>query len=327
MAQKPALQSRRTKAFAHSARMAESDQWEELENLLRQAYERVRVFAAPRLSALRAKLSWKLVLGHPKLLAAAAASLVLVFLAGTTTMDSGLNMAGGALQPVVDTVQSRAAFHIVDDFTNGVGEWWAGSGLVAEAPGQVRVAGLALHNGTMNLDSYRMDFDVKIGSRGVGWLVRAADRDTYYAFELSEAGRGKGRHRLIRYPVVDGKPDQSQRAEVDVPEGLVKDDFNRVSMRLRENQIVTLINGRGVDYWSDSQLPKGGVGFWVEKGQSGFIRQMTVSGNEDFWGLTLYAAMETGRAVKIFLASLSSDPAAVAGELQRGIGEQLTVLR
>jgi hypothetical protein len=261
----------------------------------------------------RPQLSWKLV--------ATAAAIVAVFvLAGRPEFSDGYGALATKVEPYINQVKARAAFQIIDDFDNGVGDWWDDHGLVADQGGAVRVAGLSLHRETMDLSSYRMDFEAKIDSRSVGWVVRAADRETYYAFKLLQSGTKAKAYKLVRYPVVDGTPDLTQKAELDVPADLMSEEYNRISMRTQDNQLVTFINGRSVDFWRDSRLPRGGVGFWVEKGESGLVRQLAVSGNEDFWGLTLYAAMETAHAVTNFVSSLVSNPSEVADGLQQGVG-------
>lgn len=261
----------------------------------------------------RPRLSWKMV-------ATAAAVVAIFMLSGRPEFSETYGALTAKVQPYVDQVKARAAFQIIDDFKGGVGEWWDDHGLVADQAGGVRVAGLSLHRETMDLVSYRMDFEAKIDSRSMGWVVRAADRETYYAFKLLQSGKKDKTYKLVRYPVVDGAPDMTQKAELDIPADLMSEDYNRISVRTLDNQLVTFINGRGVDVWRDSKLPRGGVGFWVEKGESGRIRQLAVSGNEDFWGLTLYAAMETAHAVNNFVSSLVSNPKEVANGLQQGVG-------
>jgi hypothetical protein len=261
----------------------------------------------------RPRLSWKLV-------ATAAAVAAVFVLADRPEFSDSYGALTAKVQPYINQVKARAAFQIIDHFDNGVGDWWDDHGLVADQGGAVRVAGLSLHRETMDLSSYRMDFEAKIDSRSVGWVVRAADRETYYAFKLLQSGNKDKAYKLVRYPVVNGTPDLTQKAELDVPADLMMEEYNRISMRTQDNQLVTFINGRSVDFWRESRLPRGGVGFWVEKGESGRVRQLAVSGNEDFWGLTLYAAMETAHAVNHFVSSLVSNPKEVADGLQQGVG-------
>ena len=62
--------------------------------------------------------------------------------------------------------------------------------------------------------------------------------------------------------------------------------------------MTTLVNGWGVDHWRDSRLERGGIGFLGENGESSLISRVTVSGNDDTWGLILYGTIETIRSVR-----------------------------
>jgi hypothetical protein len=67
---------------------------------------------------------------------------------------------------------------------------------------------------------------------------------------------------------------------------------------VRDNQITTLINGWGVDFWQDSRFERGGVGLLADKGESALVRKMSIAGNEDTWGLILYGTLETIKSVQ-----------------------------
>ena len=99
---------------------------------------------------------------------------------------------------------------------------------------------------------------------------------------------------------------------VEVPAHLAKaDDFNRISVRVVGDQITTLVNGWGVDFWRDERIPQGGVGLLAEAGESALIRKISVTGNDDTWGLILYGAMESMRSVEGFFSGGEGAPAAV----------------
>jgi hypothetical protein len=197
-------------------------------------------------------------------------------------------------------IKERSAFFIADDFSSGLGNWLNNSSLSLTDTGYVAVKqGLSLHGGTMNLESYRMDFEAKIQSEAVGWVVRAADTNNYYAFKLVEKGRNTHSFDLLRYTVVEGARDAVQGvASIAVPENLTAADFNRISVRVRDNQITTLINGWGVDFWQDNRFERGGVGLLADRGESALVRKMSIAGNEDTWGLILYGTLETIRSVQ-----------------------------
>lgn len=208
-----------------------------------------------------------------------------------------------AVRPASQTIEARAAFRVADDCGAGVQERWGSKHVVADEPGTVRVEGLALHHATTELTSYRMDADVQLGAGGIGWVVRAADTENYYAFELTgPSKRSNKQYRLVRYAVIGGEPQKAEQVEVEVPAEVFEEGFNRLSVRVRGNHITTLINGQGVDYWQDSRLAQGGVGFFSLGKRSGLIRHVSLRGNEDSLGLFLYGFVQTVQGMNQLLS-------------------------
>ena len=239
-------------------------------------------------------------------LAQAIAILIVVGLAGSfeysssgwprlaaPSLDRPFHAAMAALQ---QPIKSRAAFFILEDFDGMNAEWLSAGSLRREAEGFTTTTGLALRLDTMDLSNYRLDFEARIRSRAVGWVVRAADTRNYYAFKLVENG-GKDPY-LVRYPVIGGSRRGSSPVRVDLPAMLAGADFNRVTVRVRGEQITTLVNGWGVDYWKDRTLATGGVGFLSDAGETAVVRKLTVTGNDDTWGLILYGTLETLRTLE-----------------------------
>ena len=207
-----------------------------------------------------------------------------------------------AINTATRPIRERAAFFIVDDFEQGADAWVSEGSMTFDPGGLLRVSGMALHKDTLNLASYRMDFDAKIEKGAVGWVVRAKDMQNYYAFKLVETvgRRSATLYELQRYAVIDGiETAAAAKVTIPVPGHLPNaEDFNRISVRVRESQMTTLVNGWGVDYWRDSRLERGGIGFLGENGESSLISRVTVSGNDDTWGLILYGTIETIRSVR-----------------------------
>ncbi len=206
-----------------------------------------------------------------------------------------------AINSATQPIRERAAFFIVDDFRQGAEKWISDGSMTFDPGGLFRVNGMALREDTLNLASYRFDFDAKIENAAVGWVVRAQDMQNYYAFKLVETvGRSANLYELQRYAVIDGvETADAAKVSIPVPGHLPNaEDFNRFSVRVRESQITTLVNGWGVDYWTDSRLERGGIGFIGDDGESSVISRVTVSGNDDTWGLILYGTIETIRSVR-----------------------------
>ena len=215
--------------------------------------------------------------------------------------------AKSGLHALAQNVKARAAFQVIDDFAGGISENWDAARMVSES-GAARVTGFALNRSTMKLAGYRMDFDAKIAARGLGWVIGAADERNYYAFKLEDVSSKKERkYRLVRYLVVGGAVVDSERVNVEVPVPLNQEDFNRISVRLRENRIATFINGTGVDYWQAEEAPHGGIGFFTENNESALVRRVEVSGNGDTWGLFLFGFLELIEDAKDFVEPVTAN--------------------
>lgn len=200
-------------------------------------------------------------------------------------------------------IEERAAFFIADDFQNDVEQWLSrgASSLAEGSVARVPPDSMFLRQDTLELGSYRVDFDTKIQSGGVGWAVRAANFENFYGFKLVESRtRRRSAFHMERFIQTAGsKLASGQPYRIDLPQDLARSGaFNRVSVRVRGEHITTLINGFGVDYWQDSQFSRGGVGLFADGGEEALIRRMTVSGNDDSWGLFLYGTIETLRSVR-----------------------------
>jgi len=174
------------------------------------------------------------------------------------------------------------------------------------------IQGLALHEKTAALTNYEMTFQAKVTKKSIGWVVRAGKPDSYYVFKLIERGRERDalKFDLIRYPVTGGRAaarSEQQSAPV-VIQG-PQDGYLEIAVRVTEEQILTQVNGFGVDTWKKPKLNPGGWGFLAENGDSFTVRSLTVSGNEDFLGLFLYGAEETLKSVKKTISRPGDRPA------------------
>ena len=232
-----------------------------------------------------------------------AAPLLLLF---TPLGDSFRQIAGGGLASLHEQMSRRAAFQVVEEFPDQEGPEWLQA--AALNPASFGAGSLSLHRSTMDFVDYHLDFVCRLEDGSISWVVRATDHDTYLAFRLSRSGRtGKPKYVLTRFPVVTGQVDESERIEVDVTQ-IINPASNRVSIRLRGETVGTFIEGRGVDFWKDNLFHKGGVGLWFKAGDPQRVQRLAVYGNEDFWGLTLYAALQTADRLRAAFDSPLADP-------------------
>jgi hypothetical protein len=200
-------------------------------------------------------------------------------------------------------IEERAAFFMADDFDSDIEQWLSrgSEGLAGGSVARLTPGSMFLRQDTLKLASYRMDFDTKIQSGAVGWAVRASDFENYYGFKLVQSqAREQTRFYLERFTLSGGnKLASGEPFRVELPGDLARSGaFNRISVRVRGEHITTMINGFGVDYWQDSHYNRGGVGLFADGGETALVRRMTVSGNDDSWGLFLYGTIETLRSVR-----------------------------
>jgi hypothetical protein len=104
---------------------------------------------------------------------------------------------------------------------------------------------------------------------------------------------------------VNGEPDPERRDEFPVSADLFEKDFNKISVRVREDKLTVLINGQGVDYWTNPGAARGGIGFFAEKGDNPSIRSVRVDGNDDFTGLMARGTIDALKSVREMLAGES----------------------
>jgi hypothetical protein len=210
---------------------------------------------------------------------------------------------------VLAPLHERAAFAWNERFDDGFTHWVHASALEPDRSGAIRVQGLAMHEKTTTLRNYDVNFSARIQKRSIGWVVRAEGLENFYVFKLSDRGRSPAGRKfdLTRYPVVaGGAPARSEMETVPLVLRVADNDFLEVTVRVAEDQILTSVNGYGVDAWKHPKRKTGGIGLLAENGESFLVKSLTISGNEDFLGLFLWGAEETFRSVRKNLMSLTA---------------------
>jgi hypothetical protein len=229
------------------------------------------------------------------------------------SLDRATEPVAGFIRQLSTPMKERAAFFIVDDFSNGLEKWQGANSLHVDPAGWATVTrGFSILSSTTELQDYRLDFETRVQSGAMGWTVRTADNSNYYRFKLNMDGSAESpRFSLVRQAVVNGVREAFSQP-IEIPAHLAKaDDFNGVSVRLAGDQITTLVNGFGVDHWKDERLARGGIGLMADAGESALVRRITVSGNDDAWGLLLYGAVESIRSVEEMLGMGGDAPVAM----------------
>jgi hypothetical protein len=162
------------------------------------------------------------------------------------------------------------------DFGKGFDSW------TTELRAASRSTGWNLRNGAAQPGSLRLwkptlrsrDYDLRflgeIHRKSMNWTYRATDAENYYATKLTIGRPGSEQGSLLTRLVVHGSKTIA-RVELPMPVTLYTDRPYHVTVAVRGNHFLTLLDGHIIDDWSDNTLAAGGVGFYSEPGESSAI--------------------------------------------------------
>ncbi|MBL8238822.1 MAG: hypothetical protein JNM66_15480 [Bryobacterales bacterium] len=178
---------------------------------------------------------------------------------------------------VIDRMPKTASGGLVieDRFQTGLRNWLPapGTGLSGWRleNGLMKPGGLRIWDESRNLGDYSFQFEGRVESKSLGWVVRAPNHNNYYAAKLSIPDRGGAvRPEIIRFSVIQGQ--ESRRQHFPIPVQIDKDEFYSYEVRAVGDRILTIIGGRVVDQWRDARFRTGGVGFFSERGDKSSVR-------------------------------------------------------
>jgi hypothetical protein len=185
------------------------------------------------------------------------------------------------------SVSDRAAIAYTDDFRAGLDGWESRSNLTTswsyDATGFVRPGPLAVFRPTVDLTDYRLEFLAEIDQKGLGCAFRAPNLDNYYAvkFKVVQPGPLPVVH-VVRYAVIGGK--EGPHVEHPLPLTVRADMLYRIRVDVRGSDFALMAQGQMVDFWSDSRIPRGGVGLFCGHGEKARVRWLEVSHQYDTLG-------------------------------------------
>ncbi len=196
-----------------------------------------------------------------------------------------------ALEPVFRPMNERSYYLQEENATVNPNAWTDPGLLAPRENGLLEIGeGITLYRPSLPRDDYEFAFEGLVRRGALNWAVRAADSKNYYAFKLTWQGKGKERHSvLVRYAVVDGvAPAPDKYHATTLPFDLEQDRTYHIKVRVFGDRLTTMIDDRGVDSYSDSKLKSGGIAFFAGQEESGLIHSLSVSGNDDTMGRTIY---------------------------------------
>jgi hypothetical protein len=178
---------------------------------------------------------------------------------------------------VIDHMPKTASGGLVieDRFQTGLRNWLPapGTGLSGWRleNGLMKPGGLRIWDESRNLGDYSFQFEGRVESKSLGWVVRAPNHNNYYAAKLAIPERGgSARPEIVRFSVIQGQ--ESRRQHFPIPVQIDKDEFYSYEVRAVGDRILTIIGGRVVDQWRDARFRTGGVGFFSERGDKSSVR-------------------------------------------------------
>ena len=188
---------------------------------------------------------------------------------------------------VRQTLENRAAVELDEDFRSGLDNWASPEGSTTEwsfdSTGFVRPGPLALYRPSVGLADYQMQFLGLIDKKALSWVVRAADFDNFYVVKLEMVKSGPlPAIALTRYAVINGRA--QDRHDVAIPLSVRTDTIYRVRMDVRGSEFTVEVQDQLADSWTETRLPKGGVGFFTADGEASRVRWVQITNQYDMLG-------------------------------------------
>jgi hypothetical protein len=133
-------------------------------------------------------------------------------------------------------------------------------------PGVRKAHDISVLRPSMNLTDYRLEFEAQIESKALGWIYRAQDEKNYYVTKLEIMKPGlEPSVAVVRYAVIKGE--EKPRAQFPLNLPLRIDTLYKIRFDALGDHFTTWVQDQKVDEWTDSQLKKGGVGLYSDRGE------------------------------------------------------------
>ena len=188
---------------------------------------------------------------------------------------------------VRQTLENRAAIALDEDFRSGLDNWASPGGSTTEwsfdQSGFVQPGPLALYRPSVMLADYQLQFMGLIDKKAMSWVVRAADFDNFYVVKLVITKPGAiPTIGLTRYAVINGKA--QDRHDVNIPLSARADTLYNIRMDVRGSNFNVEVQGQMADSWTETRLPRGGVGFFTARGEESRVRWVQITHQYDMLG-------------------------------------------
>ena len=147
--------------------------------------------------------------------------------------------------------------------------------------GAIRPGQLLLWKPTLNLRNYEFTFQGEIERKALAWVFRATDGGNYYAVKIRTEEARAGGAAIERWVVARGE--KSQPLRLPLPVRLRPRTPFQVSVRVRADHFVTLVDNQVVDSWRDGRHARGGVGFFADPGEEARLDWVRITDTSSLW--------------------------------------------
>jgi len=184
-------------------------------------------------------------------------------------------------------IVARAAVEMADDFQSGLDNWEGnrqlGPSWSYDRTGFIKPRALGIYTPSTPLSDYAFEFLAKMDQRAISWVFRASDLNNYYAMKLvDKTGGVSPQMALVHYAVIEGR--EGPKKEVSLPISVYKDTLFRIRMDIQGPHFSVQVQGTVVDYWKDSRLKAGGIGFFSSRGEESRVRWVQLTHQDDMLG-------------------------------------------
>ncbi len=142
---------------------------------------------------------------------------------------------------------------------------WAREPVTRAEAGFNRSRRLVVFRPSRKAGDCRFEFDWKPDSQGIGWVFRANNTSNYYAMRINLLKERSVRTLRLEHLAVYGGV-ESTRGEK-VFERSISDPVLRIRTEISGPTFTVYLGGAAVEYWIDTRLPSGGLGFFEERTQ------------------------------------------------------------
>lgn len=172
-----------------------------------------------------------------------------------------------------DRLPGEKPVRVRSEFGRGLTAWTGelrrGSRLPAWSirDGVARPGALRLWKPTLRSRDYDLRFLGEIDRKAMSWTFRSTDSDNYYATRLSIGRPGDPNGSVLTRIIVQGAKTVA-RVELPMPVHLHPKRPYQLTVSVRGDSFLTLLDGSIIDDWTDRTFGAGGIGFYSEPGES-----------------------------------------------------------